>query len=129
MIKLYSLLFILLFVALTLIALPFIKNKSYRSKSFIGTIVFSIIFTVSLYQLTSNSTALKTWLTTGQQHYQLAEEVNQLGGIDNIILKIKQRLAENPNDVSGWLILSKIYRAQHNDIEADKALARAQEIR
>jgi len=102
----------MLLFAFCLLFLPIFSTGT-RSYSncfiFFTTIIFSI-FSFSLYLFFNNRIILAQWINHGQQHYQLLVDYNQLGGIDGIIAKIKQRLAQNPSDQQGRIILEKLYR-------------------
>lgn len=87
--------------------------------------MLTMAFTFSFYLLSSHPFVLNQWLKYGQPHYQLLMEYEQLGGINGIIFKIKRRLAKNPNDRQGWLILGKLYKYKHDNKAAEKAFQRA----
>ena len=125
---LYSLLILMLLSALALLALPFFVNKKLFSRYFLMTALFIIVCATGLHYVLEDDTALQQWLTHGKQHYNLQEEVAKLGGIDNIIEQIKQKLAANPDDAEGWFILGKLYLANHQYTEAKKALIKAKQL-
>jgi|GEM_PF-4934929 len=106
---LYLLLILMLVAALSLLAIPFLKNKALSSKNFLAGALFILLAATGLYALTSDQPALHQWLTKGKQHYQLLIEYNELGGIDGIIERVKKKLAANPNDKQGRQILDKLY--------------------
>ncbi|MCC2666542.1 MAG: hypothetical protein K0R24_1937 [Gammaproteobacteria bacterium] len=72
-----------------------------------------IAFSFSIYVFFNNTIALAQWINHGQQHYELLVKYNQLGGIDGMIAKIKQKLAQNPSDKQGQIILKKLYHIKH----------------
>lgn len=125
---LYSLLILMLLCALALLAVPFVANKSFISRSFLIITLLTIAFSGLLYRTTFNPEALNQWFTTGAKHYQLAEKLDQLGGIDGVIVRIKKKLEDNPEDATGWIILGKLYLAQHNYNDAKIALQKAREL-
>jgi cytochrome c-type biogenesis protein CcmH/NrfG len=127
MYTLYSILILMLALALSLLAIPFIKNRAnFPLYSLI--IFFSIIFTFTCYQLSGNHPALNQWLSKGQEHYQLQTDIEKLGGIDGIITRIQQKLANNPDDAKGWLILGKLYQDKHDYTAAKKAFQKANQL-
>jgi len=126
---LYSLLILMTASGVCLLAVPFIATHSIASKYFFLSALFIILFSMGLYQFSSDHTALKQWLTHGKKHYQLQQEVNQLGGIGGIIQRIKKKLAANPEDVAGWFILGKLYLANQDYDEAKKSLDKAYKLR
>ncbi|MDX1900787.1 MAG: tetratricopeptide repeat protein [Gammaproteobacteria bacterium] len=128
MLKFYCVLATLLFIALAIIMIPFVRAKKTFTIQSTITILFVTLFTSSLYFIFGNSVGLNQWLKEGKQHYQLLTEVNQLGGIDAIIKRIQQRLKANPNDLRGWIILSKIFISEGRSKEARNALQHAQKL-
>lgn len=126
---LYSLIILMLACGICLLTIPFIITKTLFSRYFFISALFVILFSLSLYQLTGNHTALKQWITQGEKHYQLQQEVKQLGGFAGIIKRIKKKLAENPEDAEGWFILGKLYLANHDYNNAIDALGKAVKLR
>ncbi len=47
------------------------------------------------------------------------------GSIDDVILGLQQRLASNPSDVEGWIMLGRTYYFQKRHLEASKAYGEA----
>lgn len=129
MLLLYSALALLLLCGIGLLTIPFIQTLSRLGKSFFALILFFILFSLTLYLKTSHQPALKQWLNQGKQHYQLQEQIQQLGGFTGMIQRIKQKLAANPNDAEGWFILGKLYLANGEYSAAEKALKRARSLR
>jgi len=124
----YVLLTLMLFLALIIVCMPFILSKKILTRSFFLIIFLFSTAAIFLYLLFGNTFALKQWINGGQEHYQLLTEVNQLGGMNVIIHRIQQRLADNPNDIHGWIILSKIYISEGRLSEAKKTLEKAYHI-
>jgi cytochrome c-type biogenesis protein CcmH/NrfG len=118
---LYSTLISLLISALCLLLWPFTKNR--RIKIIIS--LFAGILCFGLYFLIGRPSDLKEWLTQGKQHYALVETYQALGGIDGMIERIKEKLKKNPSDQTGWVILGKLYLAQHNEKAAKEAFKHA----
>src|SRR5580693_2445733 len=96
---LYSLLFIMIFFALALLAIPFIKNKS--GWVFVAISLFVIVFSFAIYNLSGNKVALAQWFAQGQKHYQLQMEVKELGGLDGIIARVQKKLEIDSQDAQG----------------------------
>ncbi len=117
---LYIAFFFIFFTGMSFVAIPFIRQKR-GLKPFVITTVCLFIFCITFYQCSGNKSALYAWINHGEQHYQLQEVVNQLGGIDGIITQIKNKVAANPNDAQGWFILSKLYLAKHDYAAAKSA--------
>lgn len=128
MLILYILLTILLLSALSLLAIPFIKNQALISRDFFVISLFTILFSFTLYQFFGQSKALSDWFAHGKNHYKLMVEVERLGGIDGIISRLQNKLAANPNDAKGWLILGKLYYAKQNFVLATDAFSKAHDL-
>ncbi len=126
---LYSLLLVMLLSSLCLLAIPFIRTNTISSPYFLGSAIFVIVFSSGFYFYNQNHTALKQWLTVGQQHYQLQVAVKQLGGFKGMIDRIKKKLAANPQDAEGWFILGKLYLANGDYKEAKEAFNKAAQWR
>jgi len=127
MLTLYILYFIMLVLALGLLALPFFKRKILLTKFFLLSLFF-IVFTSGVFLFTGNTHGLSLWLNDGKKHYELLSQVKDLGGIEGLINQIKRKVIENPNDAQGWFILGKLYYSQHDRAEAIDALTRAKEL-
>ncbi len=50
------------------------------------------------------------------------------GPIEDMIVSLQQRLASNPNDVEGWVMLGRSYYFQKRHLEASKAYGKAVEL-
>jgi len=125
----YGLFILMLIGSIGLLSIPFIKTNSYFSNYLLASVIFIILFSLGLYQWSSDHSGLKQWLTQGKQHYQLMEEVNQLGGVTGMIEQIKKKLSTNPQDAEGWFILGKLYLAHHDFKSAKEALGKAMKLR
>lgn len=132
MYTLYSLQVLMLLSALSMLALPLIithdGNRFIIARNFLILSLLIAVCTFTLYRLSGNHTALQQWLEHGKQHYQLQIQLDQLGGVDGIIERIKKKLAANPQDAQGWLILGKLYLAKHDQAKAKAVLTKAHEL-
>lgn len=127
MLLLYGLLCILLIIALVILAIPFIKNKT----SFQLYLIFALLITLPsfvIYQFTGNKVDLSQWVTQGEYHYQLQKTFDQLGGVNGAINKIEEKLKLNPFDARGWFILGKLYLSKHNFKDARNAFLKAHQL-
>lgn len=122
---LYGFIFLMLISSLALLAIPFIRTRTISSGYFFCSVFFVIIFSLGIYQFSTNHAQLKLWLTQGEKHYQLQQAVKELGGFSGIIKQLKYKLAENPNDAKGWFILGKLYFADQDYNKAKEALGKA----
>lgn len=128
MLALYSLIVLMSLIAISIMAIPFLKYHRNRFSLFFIFSFALIICSLALYQFTGNSTALNEWLTKGKNHYALLVQYNKLGGIDGIINRIQARLKIDPNDAKGWFILGKLYLMKNNIKAAKPALEKAHQL-
>lgn len=118
----------MLILALALFSIPFIKNKSLFTKSFFIPAILTTALAMTLYHYNSNNTALQQWLSYGKEHYNLLVNFNDMGGLNGMITRIKQKLEANPNDAQGWFILGKLYLSQQNYPAAKTAFDKAHSL-
>lgn len=103
---------LLLIITASIIALPFVRAKhSLVSKPFLLLLSAFLTTPVILYVNFTNPKELLQWLTYGKQHYELALQVQALGGIDGLITRLKKKLEEHPNDQKGLEILRRLQSA------------------
>ncbi|HSW94154.1 MAG TPA: tetratricopeptide repeat protein [Gammaproteobacteria bacterium] len=126
---LVGLIFSMLASGIFLLAIPFIKTRKIYSSYFLLPVIFVILFSLSSYFFFQNHAGLGQWLMVGETHYELQQEVSQLGGLSGMIKQIKKRLAVNPDDAEGWFILGKLYLANQNKDEAREAFGKAMHLR
>lgn len=124
MLTLVCCLVLMLLVALALLSFTFIRHRESFLKLFSLTAIF-LSTSLSLYFYQCNFSELQNWLNGGNRHYALLSKINNLGGIDEIIQKIQSKLAANPDDFTGWIILCKLYLGKHNYAAAADALHHA----
>lgn len=123
--SLIFLLVLMLLIALCLAAIPFAKSKTVFSKKFFICEFFIILFCVSAYLIFGNYTGLSEWNNRGEEHYNLLDTFDRLGGVDGAIKKIEDELMQNPKDAEGWYILGKLYLSKHEDAKAKAAFENA----
>lgn len=128
MLLLYILIVTLLLSALSILAIPFFKNKKLISKEFVLLSMSVIIFSSILYYSLGQSKALSGWFLQGKNHYLLMTEVERLGGIDGIILRLQKKLEEDPSDPKGWNILGKLYESKDEHALAEEAFNKAKAL-
>ena|SRR5688572_28617020 len=123
---LYGALFGMFLMALGFFLIPFLKDKNFAEKKyFLGVTLFLFFFTSIFYYFASDQRALAEWLNKGKSHYALLAQFEHLGGTKGAILKIRERLAKNPEDAKGWLLLGKLYLTEENLKNAHKAFKKA----
>lgn len=116
MIALYIFILLMLLIAISIIAIPFFKSRGHF-KIFLVFSSMIMLASLVLYQITGNSQALNQWLTQGQRHYELMRDYQKLGGIDGMIIRVKEKLKTNPHDLEGLSILNKLYRMKEKNTE------------
>jgi cytochrome c-type biogenesis protein CcmH/NrfG len=125
---LYSALFVMLLLAAVIVAMPFALHKKFFSREFFVVLLSMICLPVMLYYFSTPRAALKQWFAHGREHYELLVQFKELGGVAGTIARVKQKLAANPQDAQGWLILGKLYLAGKNYPEAKLALEQARQL-
>lgn len=79
------------------------------------------ILAALLYVRLGTPTALDT-VSAAQQ--QSAQHEVELARIDQMVAQLAARLEENPDDVQGWIMLARSYKAMHRYQEAERAFTR-----
>jgi cytochrome c-type biogenesis protein CcmH len=128
MIILYVLLAMMLLAALGLLSLPFIKHRQVFSTTFATLLLLTACAAVELYWHSTDTKALRQWESQGRAHYDLMIKLNQLGGVEGMVKRIKQKLQANPNDAYGWFILGKLYVYEQDFPNAKAALIKAHDL-
>ena len=106
---------LLLVSALTIVAIPFVKHQqSLLSKPYLIISSSIVLTSIVLYFNFGQASALKTWLSYGKNHYELAVKVEELGGIDGLIARLKKKLEGHPNDKKGLEMLRKLTAIKKN---------------
>lgn len=127
MLTLYLLQTVLLLIAFTIMTVPVMRyvNLGQGPRPSISLITVALLFSffvIAFYVGSERTKPLKTWLVQGKAHYDLMVTYQSLGGIDGIILKVRQKLMANPSDDQGWQILHKLYSIKQDPAHAAAAL-------
>jgi cytochrome c-type biogenesis protein CcmH/NrfG len=125
---LYGALGVMLLMAVLIITVPFARQKKIFSRQFLLVLVVMVCLPLMIYYFSTPRTALQQWLAHGKEHYELLTQFRELGGVTGTITRVKQKLADNPQDAQGWLILGKLYLAGKNYPEAKLALEQAHQL-
>lgn len=128
MLHLWLLLSLMVIASLCIIVVPFVVHNAIFSKSFLLVSALMVLASVGIYQLLGDKPALNQWITNGKDHYRLLETVNQLGGIDGLIARVKQKLQADPLNAQGWFILGKLYLSKEDNKAAYAAFSKAHEL-
>lgn len=94
----------------------------------LGTLFAFVGGTLFLYSLFGHERAWHQWQQQGRAHYELMNQVQQLGGLPGLIQGMKARLAQNPDDIRGWQLLAKLYEANHQPQQAKEALLQVERL-
>lgn len=125
----YVLITLLLLSAFILIAVPFIKTESsILSLPFFSILFFMTIFSLGTYLSLGQTNELRHWFSYGKNHYQLAIEVDRLGGLDGLIAQLEQKLRLHPDEAKGWFILGKLYFSKQDSISGSLAIEKAHDL-
>ena len=129
MLLIYSLQALLLSGALMLLATPFIRNQqSLFSRQYVGTALFTLLSACLLYAVLSDRKGLNDWFSNGQQHYQLLETFNDMGGTDSAISSLLRHLNTHPADGKAWFLLGKLYLGKQDIADAKIAFGKAHQL-
>jgi len=82
---------------------------------------------LGLYQVIGTPEAINMPVASPQQAGQQAHMSDE-DNIDMLLAQLNKRLAENPNNPDGWLILGRTLKTQQRFAEAQEALERANRI-
>ena len=82
--------------------------------------------TLALYQVTGTPEALNIQLTSVEN--VTSSSGQNLSDINDMVAKLEQRLAQEPNDIKGWTILSRTYLALRRYAESIAANKRLLEL-
>lgn len=125
---LYVLLILMLIGAIGFLAIPYLRGKL-NGKGFLIISAMTTIFSFLVYQFSGDKFALKHWFAEGNQHYQLLEKFEALGGVEGAISRIKKILENSPNDAQGWMILGKLYQSKGDTANANVAFKKARQLK
>lgn len=84
---------------------------------------------LALYQVIGTPEAINMPASAPQQTAHAQQpHANGEGDMDMLLQQLKQRLAEDPNNPDGWLILGRTLKTQQRFAEAQEALERANQL-
>jgi cytochrome c-type biogenesis protein CcmH len=121
---------VLFFVSAAAFAWPlFAGNGKDRITSILVLLVVPIAG-LSLYQVVGTPEAIGNPAVQPQQadHAQQPHNMSGAGDIDALLQQLNQRLAEDPNNPDGWLILGRTLKTQQRFVEAEAALDKANSL-
>jgi cytochrome c-type biogenesis protein CcmH len=142
----YSLLGLMILVALAFVFVPLLKKSPLDppfkkggntttppfEKGGLGGIYWKLaliillpIFSISLYVYQGSDKQYVSYLQEQQQLAQAQKLRGQLGTTKQIIDKLKQRLQQDPNSAQGWYLLGRIYFDQQQFTQAVAAFSKA----
>jgi len=121
---------VLFFVSAAAFAWPlFAGNGKDRITSILILLVVPIAG-LSLYQVVGTPEAIGNPAIQPQQadHAQQPHNMSGEGDMDALLQQLNQRLAEDPNNPDGWLILGRTLKTQQRFAEAEAALEKANSL-
>ena len=85
---------------------------------------------LALYQAVGTPEAIGNPAAQSQQaeHAQQPHNMTGQGDMDALLQQLNQRLAEDPNNPDGWLILGRTLKTQQRYAEAEEALEKANQM-
>jgi cytochrome c-type biogenesis protein CcmH len=124
----------LLAISAALISWPLITGSAKDRITALFIVLMTPLAGILLYQSIGTPEAIKLQSATpqqaAQQTAQQAAEPHsaQQGQMDELIASLQQRMAENPNDSEGWLILGRSLKTMKRFSESETALANANRL-
>ncbi|WP_133130811.1 tetratricopeptide repeat protein [Legionella yabuuchiae] len=119
-------LFILIGIVLLTIAFCMVFYPLRLKKSWIlGSIPVLILLITSAYWQWGGWVDWQAYLTEQNKQQQVQEVLKSIKSPQELILKLKARVDNNPNDPRGWYLLGRLYTTQESWVEANQAFKRA----
>lgn len=118
---------LLIVIASAIILIPLAKNSAWRSLA-VSILAFPVI-AITLYQHWGAGDLYLQWIDGPKQHVELQKQFQDLGSIEEITAKMRQRVAENPSDPQAWYLLSRLYTIQNDTDSAKQAMQQAQNLK
>ena len=75
-----------------------------------------------------SSDAVLAWQQQQERAPQVQQLLSELKSPEQIISRLKKRIAEKPNEVQGWFLLGRLYMSQNRFIEAAAAFVKAEQL-
>jgi cytochrome c-type biogenesis protein CcmH len=125
----------LLAISAVLISWPLITGSAKDRITALFIILMTPLAGILLYQSIGTPDAIKLKAAPPQQAAQQAAQQqagphsDQQGQMDELVASLQQRMAENPNDPDGWLILGRSLRTMQRYSEAETAMANANRLK
>ena len=129
----WGLLLTMAFVGAGCICLPLLKStsSSFFQRRFLAGLFFFLIpvLSLSFYFYQSNGKAFSQYLVNQDKMKQQAIAVEklraQLGTPEQVIAKMKEKLAQDPSSVQGWYLLGRLYNSMNRYLDAVAAFSKA----
>lgn len=114
--------------ALALVVLPLFRQREGQSNAPTAAIVTAVTLPVVAYMFYSTVSNFDWTAPPRQAASQAAPTEQQATSLPEAVRTLEARLAESPDDVSGWLLLGRTYMQLQRLPDARRAFARAYEL-
>lgn len=120
----------LLVIAAALVSWPLITGSVKDRITALFIVLMTPLAGILLYQSIGTPAAINQPSATPQQSAQQqgGSHSEQQGQMDELVASLQQRMAENPDDPDGWLILGRSLKTMQRYSEAETALANANRL-
>ena len=88
-------------------------------------LLFLIVTSLGMYGLWGEYQSINQIKRNQRQAAILAKQLKEYNGIDDVIKKMSDHLAQNPNSSKGWFLLGRLYTHQGDLANASRALSNA----
>ena len=118
----------LLTIPAIIISWPLFAGKSKERMTGMFVLLIMPLAGLSLYQQIGNPGAIQQEAVNDQQSRQELQHAESQPSVQEMISKLQQRLAYNPEDADGWLILGRSLKSLQRYAEAQTALINANRL-
>jgi cytochrome c-type biogenesis protein CcmH len=122
----------LLVISAIVISWPLFNGTAKDKVSAIFILLIMPLAVLLMYQNIGTPEALNQPSAAVQQAQQQAQQqdphASQQGQMDDLVISLKERLANNPDDAQGWLILGRSLKTMQRYAESEEALANANRL-
>lgn len=119
----------LLFIAMTFVVWPLLRNNPYSKKNIIISGLLILLITVSsigIYFKIGSSRGVYEYQIAQRNKHAIDDEIQKMGSVEQIIAKLEQQVAVR-DDSRGWLLLGRLYLKTQKFSKAEHAFGRALE--
>lgn len=122
MFLLYAVLFFILILSMLFITQPLWRQYK---PLIVGTLLSSSVISLLLYQQLGDAPGYQKLLAQAQTKIELAKAREIMKTPEQVIARLQQRLAAEPNSARGWYLLGRLYVTTHDYDQALPAFQKA----